>query len=197
MLREYAPLVTSLLQPGCGFRSPSQNLPEQVTMENPAIDVMTDLKYVDAVVIEPYDTIEEANKRMLQRSVRLLLVLNHARQIDGLLTATDTLGEKPIRVVAERGCRREEVLVREIMTPQSRLEVLDMDDVFHSSVGHIVATLKRAGRQHAIVVEYDSRSGQTVRGLFSTSQIGRQLGATIQTAEVARTFSEIQAAIAH
>jgi CBS-domain-containing membrane protein len=194
--RDYAPLASSLLQPGCGFRSPSQVLPERVTMDSPAIDVMTDLKCVDAVVIEPYDTVEEANKRMLQRSVRLLLVLNHARQIDGLLTATDTLGEKPMRVVAERRCRREEVLVREIMTPQGRLEVLEMEEVLRSSVGNIVATLKRAGRQHAMVVEADG-GGQTVRGLFSTSQIGRQLGTMIQTAEVAHTFSEIQAALGH
>jgi CBS-domain-containing membrane protein len=165
-------------------------------MNSPAIQVMTDLKHVNAVVIEPYDTVEEANRRMIQRSVRLLLVLNHARQIDGLLTATDTLGEKPMRVVAERGCRRQEVLVREIMTPQARLEVLEIEDVLRSSVGNIVATLKRAGRQHAMAVESDG-GGQAVRGLFSTSQIGRQLGTTIQTAEFAHTFSEIQAALAH
>ena len=197
MSREYAPLAFNLLQPGCGFSSPSKAFPERVTLDNPAIDVMTDLKCVNAVVIEPDDTIEEANKRMLQRSVRLLLVLDHARRVGGLLTATDTLGEKPMRVVTERQCRREEVLVREIMTPQSRLEVMDMEDVLRATVGHIVATLKRAGRQHAMAVEYDSSGGQTVCGLFSTSQIGRQLGAMIQTAEVARTFSEIKAALAH
>ncbi len=197
MSREYAPLASSLLQPGCDFSSPSKALPERVTLDNPAIDVMTDLKYVNAVVIQPYDTIEEATKRMLQRGVRLLLVLDHARRIEGLLTATDTLGEKPMRVVAERRCRREEVLVREIMTPQNRLEVLNMEDVLRSKVGHIVATLKQAGRQHAMAVEYDRRGGQTVRGLFSTSQIERQFGAMIQTAEVASTFSEIEAALAH
>lgn len=166
-------------------------------MNSPAIQVMTDLKHVNAAVIEPYDTIGEANDRMIQRGVRLLLVLNHARQIDGLLTTTDTLGEKPMRLVAERGCRREEVLVREIMTPRNRLEVLEMEDVLHASVGNIVATLKRAGRQHAMAVEADGAGGQMVRGLFSTTQIGRQLGTTIQPAEFAHTFSEIQMALAH
>jgi CBS-domain-containing membrane protein len=197
MLREYAPLVSKLLQPGCGFSSPSQALPERVTADSPAIDVMTDLQRINAVVIRPDDTIEEANKRMIQRDVRLLLVLDHARKVEGLITATDTLGEKPMRVVAERRCRRQEVLVREIMTPQARLEVLDIEDVRRSKVWHIVSTLKQAGRQHAMVVEYDPSGRQTVRGLFSTSQIGRQLGAVIQTSEVARTFSEIEAALAH
>lgn len=197
MSRKYVPLVSKLLQPGCGFSSPSQSLPERVTPDSPAIDVLTDLKRINAVVIRPDDTIEEANRRMIQRNLRLLLVLDHARKVEGLITATDTLGEKPMRVVAERRCRRDEVLVREIMTPQSRLEVLDMEDVHHSKVWHVVATLKQAGRQHAMVVEYDRSGGQTVRGLFSTSQIGRQLGAVIHTSEVARTFSEIEAALAH
>ena len=197
MSRKYVPLASKLLQSGCGFSSPSQSLPERVTPDSPAIDVLTDLKRINAVVIRPDDTIEEANKRMIQRNVRLLLVLDHARKVEGLITATDTLGEKPMLVVAARHCRRDEVLVREIMTPQSRLEVLDIEDVHRSKVWHIVATLKQAGRQHAMVVEYDRSGGQTVRGLFSTSQIGRQLGAVIQTSEVARTFSEIEAALAH
>jgi len=197
MLREYAPLASARLQPDCGFSSPSQALPERVALDNPAIDVMTDLQCVSAVVIRPKDTVDEANRRMLQRGVRLMLVLDHARRIDGLITATDTLGEKPMRVVAERGCLHEEVLVRDVMTPQSLLEVLDMKDVLRSRVGHIVATLEQAGREHAMVVEYGERRVQTVRGLFSLSQIVRQLGAAIQTSEVARTFSEIEAALAH
>jgi hypothetical protein len=59
-----------------------------------------------------------------------------------------------------------------------------------------VATLKKSGRQHAVVVEVDRNGGQTVRGLFSATQIARQLGVAIQTSEVARTFSEIEAQLA-
>jgi hypothetical protein len=67
-----------------------------------------------------------------------------------------------------------------------------MADVRGSKVGHVVATLRKAGRQHALVVDSDVRGRQTVRGLFSATQIARQLGATIQTSEIARTFSEIE-----
>jgi hypothetical protein len=34
-----------------------------------------------------------------------------------------------------------------------------------------------------------------VRGIFSLSQIARQLGVTVQPGEVARTFSEVEAAL--
>jgi hypothetical protein len=70
-----------------------------------------------------------------------------------------------------------------------------MEDVRASKVGHIVATLQRAGRQHAMVVDYDAKGRQTVRGLFSATQIARQLGVAIPTTEVARTFSEIEATL--
>ena len=39
-------------------------------------------------------------------------------------------------------------------------------------------------------------SRQVVRGLFSATQIARQLGAAIQTTEIARTFSEIESMLA-
>lgn len=197
MLRDYAVLPSSLLQRGAGYAQPSQVIPERVTLDDPAIMVMTDLKYVGAVIVQPHDTADEANRRMIQRGVRLLLVIDQQRKMVGLITATDLFGEKPMQAVTARGCRREDVLVRDIMTPQERLEVLDLRDVHSAKVGHVVATLKKAGRQHAMVVEHDDRGRQTVRGLFSATQIARQLGITIITSEVARTFSEIESLLAH
>ncbi len=197
MLRNFPPLASRLLEPGCGFASPRQHLPEHVTLDNPALDVMTDLRHAIAVVIQPGDSVDEAHRRMIQRGVRLLLVIDRERRVAGIVTATDTMGEKPMQVQTERRCAHAEVLVSEIMTPQERLEVLDMADVRGAKVGHVVATLKLAGRQHATVVEYDAQGRQTVCGLFSTSQIAHQLGVPLQATEVARTFSEIEAALAH
>jgi hypothetical protein len=59
-----------------------------------------------------------------------------------------------------------------------------------------VATLQRAGRQHALIVDMDvDGMAQTVRGILSASQITRQLGVAINTTEVAQTFAEIGAAL--
>ncbi len=196
MLRNYTALNASLLQPGSCFCQPAQNLPQRVGFDAAAESVMTDLKHVSAVLIRPGDGIDEADRRMIQRSVRLLLVVDENRKVAGIITATDILGEKPLQVIAERGCRREDILVRDLMTPQHRLEVLNMDEVRNSKVGHVVATLKKSGRQHAVVVEVDRNGRHTVRGLFSATQIARQLGVAIQTSEVARTFSEIEAQLA-
>lgn len=197
MLRNYTALDSLLLQPGSSFCQPSQNLAQHVGLDDAAEKVMTDLKEVSAVLIRAGDSVDEANRRMIQRGVRLLLVVDDNRKVAGIITATDILGEKPLQVIAERGGRREDVLVRHIMTPQHRLEVLRMEAVHSAKVGHIVATLKKSGRQHATVIEIDQHGQQTVRGLFSVTQIARQLGVTIQTSEVAHSFSEIEALLAH
>ena len=85
--------------------------------------------------------------------------------------------------------------MRDVMTAQDALEVLDFESIRTAKVGHIVSTLKRSGRQHAIVAERGS-SPHLVRGVFSTTQIARQLGVAIPTSEVARTFAEIEAQLA-
>lgn len=196
MLRDYSPVRFDKLQPGIGYAQPTQAVPDRVTLDDAAASVMTDLTRVTAIIILPGDTVDEAHRRMIQRGVRLLLVVDQDRKVLGIITAPDILGEKPVLAASERGLQRQEVLVRDVMTPQEKLEVLEMADVRAAKVGHIVATLKKAGRQHAVVVERDARDRQLVRGLFSATQVARQLGVTIQTSEVARTFSEIESMLA-
>lgn len=197
MSRDYSPLPVSMLRPGVTYRRPSQHLPERVSMDSPAVEVMTDLRQVTALTIGPDASLDEANARMIRNKVRLLLVVDPDLRVLGLITATDIFGEKPMQFIQLHGGKYQDILVRNIMTPQERLEVLSLDDVLAAKVGHVVATLKKAGRQHAMVAEAADDGRQVVRGLFSASQIARQLGVQIQTTEVARTFAEIEAMLSH
>lgn len=163
---------------------------------SPALAVMTDLRKIPAATIDPQAPLDAANRFMIRRGVRLLLVTDDDRRVLGLITANDILGEKPVQFGLERGIKRQDILVRDIMTPSARLEVLLYADLARAEVGHIVATLKHSGRQHALVVDDAGDDGvQAVRGIFSASQIARQLGVAIQTTEVAQTFAEIGAAL--
>ena len=196
MLRNYTALTQRPLKAGVGYFKPTQVVPERVTIDDPALRVMTDFRAVTAIVILSGDTVDESHRRMIQRGVRALLVLNQDRVVVGLITSTDILGEKPMQVISQRAMRREELLVRDVMTPHDQLEALDLTEVSSAKVGHVVSTLSKAGRQHALVAEYDAAGRQIVRGLFSATQIARQLGVAIPTTEVARTFSEIEAQLA-
>jgi len=132
---------------------------------------------------------------MISRGVRLLLVQDSDGQLAGLITARDTMGERPIQYIRERGGKHSELTVRDCMTPLADMDVIAMKDVVPAKVGHIVATLEKAGRQHALVV--DEQDGtEMIRGIFSITQVGRQLGVGLQAFEVAHTFAEVRAALA-
>ena len=101
-----------------------------------------------------------------------------------------------MRFLQQMGGTHADILVRDIMTPQRELEVLKLSDVSVAKVGHVLATLKASGRQHAMVVDVNDDGTQAVRGIFSATQIARQLGVQQpQFTEVARTFAEIEAAL--
>jgi CBS domain-containing protein len=171
--------------------------PRFVRIDSPALEVMTDLERIPPATVDPQANLHDANQAMILRGVRLLLVTEKSGRISGVVTATDLLGEKPVRIAQGRGARREELEVRDVMTPLEEMEAIEMADVVRSDVGHIVATLKNCGRQHTLVVDRDVEANkQTLRGIFSASQIARQLGIDLTTHEFARTFAEIEAAFA-
>ncbi len=168
----------------------------KVTASSPAIEVMTDLRRIPAATIAHDLSLAEANHSMILRGVRLLFVTDPARRVVGVITFNDLLGEKPTRVAGERLMRHEELTVRDIMVAAEELDAVLLSDVLRSEVGHVVSTLKACGRQHALVMEEGGDGQLSLRGIFSASQIARQMGIPLQTTEVARTFAEIEAAIA-
>jgi CBS-domain-containing membrane protein len=189
-MREYSPLTLTRLGPGARVTEPMP--PGHVSLDDPAFSVMTDLREVAAATTTPDETIGQAHAQMIRRGVRLLFVLDAARTVTGVLTATDLLGEKPMRFMQARGVAHAEILVGDIMTPAAMMEALPLMDVAQMRVGHIVATMKELGRQHLMVAE---DGGQRIRGLFSASQVARQLGIEVQTMEIANTFADIEAAL--
>lgn len=207
MERQFDALPIHELGEEAGLRRPTQTQAARVTLESPALDVMTDLTRASPATIRPQAPVEGANQYMISRGVRLLVVVDERENVLGVLTATDVLGEKALRVALERAVRRAELTVADLMTPASRVEVLALADVEGARVGHVLETLRRAGRQHALVVDFDVTPPRRViidapvrrtmvRGIFSISQVARQLGVSLQSVgEVARTFSEIEAAL--
>ena len=197
---DFGPLRNSRTGAGARYALAMPGTTAPLRLDAPAIEVMTDLRRVPALTIGAAASIAEANRVMIARSVRALFVTDDARDLLGIVTATDTLGERPIQFAQARGVRYDEVTVRDIMTPADRLEVLDLRDVQHARVGDVVATLKFSGRQHALVAETpdgEASGPQTICGIISLTQIGRRLGIPQQQVhDIARTFAEIEALIA-
>lgn len=190
----HKPLPSQKAAPGIGLQQVSEEDP-QVTLASSALCVMTDFRRVPVATIGPEATLNQATEQMISRGVRLLIVMDSERVL-GLITARDTQGERPVQMVNERGMRYDDLRVRDLMVPLDDVDLLDMQRVMQADVADIVATLKDWGRQHALVGQRDPQTGETrIRGIFSATQIGRQLGIQVQTFDVARTFAQIQATL--
>ncbi len=196
MLSNYTPLQLRPLSREAQLIRPHPQFAGHVKLNHPAVEVMTDLQNTLPVTITPEADIEAAEAHMRNRGVRLLFVVDEEGALLGLITATDLLGEKPLQFLERHGGVHRDIRVRDLMTSRDDLEVLLMSEVLTARVGHVVATLKACGRQHALVV--DTVDGcERVRGLFSASQIARQLSMELEIAPVARSFAEIRNELTH
>ena len=167
-----------------------------VTLDSPALEVMTDLTRVKAATTHPATTLRQAEQMMIYQGVRMLFVVTAMPTIEGLITATDLRGDRQMRLIHERNLRYDELTVGDVMTDLAGLDGVDFDRIRTTSVGNAIATLKRLGRNHLLVVERaTARTPQRIRGVISRSQIERQLGTAIDITPIPSSCSEIERAL--
>lgn len=151
-----------------------------VTLASPALDVMTDLAQVRAATIAPETRLDKAEQAMIQQGVRSLFVVSEFPCVDGLVTATDLMGEKPVRLVNQRNVERQDLSVADVMTKLSMLDALDYDELKSATVGDVVTTFKKVGQTHLLVVQVATNKGPArIRGVISITQMERQLGRAV------------------
>lgn len=166
-----------------------------VGLTSPATEVMTDFDRTHPVTIAPEASLFAANEAMIAYGVRLLFVADGERLL-GIITTQDTLGERPLQLRHQGKGSVFDLTVSDLMHPLASLQTLAWADVRHAHVGDLLATFKRLGRQHILVTEAVAGQPLLVRGLFSATQLGRQLGSPVETFELPQTFAQIEAALA-
>jgi predicted transcriptional regulator len=162
-----------------------------VTLDSPALEVMTDLTQVKTATTAPSTSLHQAEQVMIYQGVRMLFVVEEMPTILGLITTTDLQGDRPLRVLEERRLHRDQLCVADVMTPLAALDAIEFSMMHTASVNNLVATLKRFGRNHLLVVDGPPGGPERVRGVISRAQIERQLGQTIDITEVANSFAEL------
>ena len=188
----YRSLPVTMINTDVSYHKPSQSFKARVSLEDPAIEVMTDFTQVTAISVNPCASLEQASERMISSGVQMLFVTNQYHEVMGLITMNDLNGTKPMQVLSENGGKMEDLMVRDIMTPRLKLEALELTDILKSRVGDLLETFKRMGRQHALVVENEEDSGkQILRGVLSTTQLSKQLGYEVQSSHMASNIAEM------
>lgn len=177
--KTYTTLSTIELNANVGYCHPPM-LPAITHWDDPAMQVMVDFKYRKAEAIGPDETIDTALTMMKSCSYHALLVVDKEDKVMGLISSEDLLGEKPLKAIQERRIARADISVRMVMVPQQDLIAIDLENLRHAKVGHLVATLHAVKQHYALTVRVDEATqNQTVRGLFSLAQISKQLGVDV------------------
>jgi CBS-domain-containing membrane protein len=173
MLAAYKPRDTVILESELCVERPIEP-PELVRLSDPAMLVFTDFASVCPETITTDKTIKEALHKMKCLGIRLLIVVNEKKHMIGLLSAYQVMGADPIRLGVHDRMDHSQVTVGMVMQPGNQIKMLDIHHLRDAKVGHIVATLNHLEQYYLLVVE-----NNTVRGLFSASQVSRQLGKNI------------------
>jgi CBS-domain-containing membrane protein len=191
-----APLPSFRLTAGVSMIQASPWLSSPVTLDSPALEVMTDLTKIKAATIRPDQTLQQAEQTMIYQGVRMLFVVSEMPTLEGLITSTDLRGERQMSLVHTRNMRFDDMRVADVMTELSMLDAIDYEPMVGATVGNVVATLKRVGRNHLLVVQAAAHGApRRVRGVISRTQVERQLGQLIDITEIASNFSEVERAL--
>jgi CBS domain-containing protein len=171
--RTYAPL-----ERGEFVESPVE-MPELVSLDDPASHVFTDFTHKMPVMISPHVSIDSALNRMKTSGVRLLLVVSDTEAahdercatVIGQITACDIMGDIPIKIARSSGLKHSEITVNMMMTPREDIQVVEWSHIKAAKVGHVVATMHHRDGCHILVTEQGM-----IRGIFSMNEISRKLG---------------------
>lgn len=177
MFSAYTPRDCFSLQANLPIEHPDEP-PELVHFHDPAMQVFTDFSRVYPVTVTAEKSIDHALQKMKNAGIRLLLVVNKKHHMIGLISADQILGDDPVRLAEDMQLDHGQITVAMLMQPQKDIRVVELSHLRDARVGHIVATLSHLEQKYLLVVDQG-----VIRGLFSASQISKQLGRNIHDEE--------------
>lgn len=112
---------------------------------------------------------------MRHAHVRLKIIVDRQKNLLGLLSVHDINSQEVMKRISA-GRDRENMTVEGFMHSKSEIRALLYSEIKRARVQDIVNALKHSGQHHCLVVDEDN---QSIRGLFSVSDISRKLNCPI------------------
>ncbi|MBK8890523.1 MAG: CBS domain-containing protein [Dechloromonas sp.] len=194
----FKPLPRTKLKRGVPCYLPKVAVRPTVDANSPALKAMTDFSGAVPITVSHNASLDEANRIMALCHVHYLLVADEQRQLLGLVTEAGSKGHRPLTAAQTLGVRPGELVVGDIMIKKhDDAEVMHLRDVAGARVGNVVATLREMGVPYCLVVDHDEEDNHVLCGVFSLSQIERQMGLVPQSSEIAQTFSDLVSSLDH
>lgn len=193
MLEKYKSISLGSLPENTKCVNPDRGYKE-LSLDEPAIAVMTDHRLEKANMCLANKSIDRAMKQMAENNTNMLLVTNEDQVVIGLITSADISGEKPIQYVQETGKTRDQLCVRHLMTPIKSLPVMEISKILDSSIGDVLHTLNEIGSEFILVSSLQD-GVPAIRGIFSARSIARSLKIFFDPSPGAKTFAEFTKAL--
>ncbi|MBL4647428.1 MAG: CBS domain-containing protein [Gammaproteobacteria bacterium] len=191
MAKDYSILLTHSLNQCNHFIAPKQ-LPELVHLDDPAFDAMINFEHVKPLSIEQDRRMNDARVEMENSLLHVMLVTDETDCLIGIITLTDILGAKPVKLQETLRIERKKIKIKHIMTPIKDLVAIDYDNLLPAKIGHVVSTLLSLKQHYALVSQTNADSGeQVIKGLFLDSEISKQLGINIHSQPIL-SLTELQ-----
>ncbi|MEQ8691359.1 MAG: CBS domain-containing protein [Pseudomonadales bacterium] len=180
------PRVLPTKSVGTITRVASPERDQNTSLESPALEVFTDFRQYQPLLIDADVSVEEVERHMIRAHVKLKLVLDAQDQLLGVVSFRDLRGERYQHLIGQ-GTARSAIKVRDVMTPRAELRALAYAELTDARVGDVVETLRSEHCQHFVVIDEEL---EAVRGLLSASDLARRLHVPIEITH-APTFAEI------
>lgn len=169
------------LQSGAAVTAPHslRTAPEHhfVRRSDPATRAMTDFAVSPAFTVSADSGIDEALDEMFRHGVRALMVLDEEAAVVGLVTSYDIQGEGAERYLAGQfNRRREELEVREILTPCEEWTAIDWHEAQSARIEDVLEIFRRTDAPYLMVLEASMEATGFLRGIISRTRLERQLG---------------------
>lgn len=170
------------LQSGAAVTTPHslRSAPEHhlVRRSDSAVRAMTDFAASPAFTISGDCTIDDALDEMFRRGVRAIIVLGEHEAAVGLITSYDVQGERTQQYLESHPSRRrEEVRVREVLTPCGHWSGIDWHRVQSAHIEDVLDVFRSTDAPYLIVLETPNEAAVGfLRGIISRTRLERQLG---------------------
>lgn len=159
---------------------PVRSAPERHLLRpsDSAMRVMTDFAASPSFTVSADCGIDDALDEMFRRGVRALIVIGEDNTVVGLVTSYDIQGERTRHYLESQPTRRrEQMSVRDILTPCGQWSTLDWDWVQSARIGDVLDIFRDTGSPYLIVLEASiETTAGLLRGIISRTRLERQLG---------------------
>lgn len=180
MSQNYTPLDFHNLPVGTTYSRPAETFPAKVKLEDSCMPSMTDLRKITALTVERTNTLHATRERLKKLGVHMLLITGSNGAVMGLITLTDLDSGRAEKIAAKTGEDAGDLLVQDIMTLKRKVEVLHLDEIEGTSVGQVLASMRKVERRHALVLDHSDEANPEICGIFSITRMCAQLDLNVR-----------------